>query len=81
MYVLTLDEPFQPQPPDFLNQTTLPVLRRLRQDPQFRLLPFQSRVGIIVFQRMPQDGLADPRREYSGRERTQREGRPKLEVK
>ncbi len=49
-YVITLAEPLQPDPPDFLNVVSLPILRQMRTDHQFVRVPFSSRTGILVFQ-------------------------------
>jgi hypothetical protein len=51
-YVATLDEPFQAQPADFLNRVSLPVLREIENDPRFSRVPFESRQGIVLFQRV-----------------------------
>jgi hypothetical protein len=51
-YVITLDEPFQQTPPDFLNVVSLPVLREIRRDSQFKSLPFKSDRGLLVFERL-----------------------------
>jgi hypothetical protein len=47
-YFITLDEPYQTAPPDFLNVVSLPVLRQLKQDPGFHQVPFPSRKGIVI---------------------------------
>jgi hypothetical protein len=49
-YFITLDEPFQTKPPNFLNEVSLPVLRQLKQDPQFHWVPFSSRKGIAILE-------------------------------
>jgi len=49
-YVITIAEPFQVAPPDFLNSVSLPVLRDMRSDDRFSQVPFASRNGVLVFQ-------------------------------
>jgi hypothetical protein len=57
--VVTLDERFQNASPNFLNVTSLPVLKRLREDPRFTATPFNNASGIVVFQVSPEAaGLA-----------------------
>lgn len=56
-YVITLAEPTQNASPDFLNQTALPVLMRIRHDNRFVQMPFASRSGLVIFQVNP--GLVD----------------------
>jgi hypothetical protein len=51
-YVLTLDEQFQRNPPDFLNVVSLPILEQLRRGGQFKAIPFRSDKGILVFERL-----------------------------
>jgi hypothetical protein len=50
-YVITLDEPFQRSPPDFLNVLALPILKELRQGGRYKAVPFSSNKGILVFER------------------------------
>jgi hypothetical protein len=48
-YILTLAEPLHRRLPAFLNEVSLPVLRRLQHDPRFSQVPFASHNGLIVF--------------------------------
>ncbi len=48
-FVVTLAEPFQTTPPNFLNLTSIPILERMRRDPNFVQIPFDSRNGVIIF--------------------------------
>jgi hypothetical protein len=41
----------QPSPPDFLNRTSLPVLRAMARDPLYTRVPFDSVRGIVILQR------------------------------
>jgi len=49
-YVITVAEPFQVDPPDFLNVVSLAVLRDMRSDNRFSQVPFASPNGVLVFQ-------------------------------
>lgn len=49
-YVITIAEPFQVAPPDFLNIVSLPVLRDMRSDDRFSQVAFASQNGVLVFQ-------------------------------
>ena len=48
-YVITLDEPFQSRPPNFVNVVSLPTLIELKRQPRFRKVPFKDS-RILVFQ-------------------------------
>jgi hypothetical protein len=60
-FVLTLDEPFQPATPNFLNVVALPVLRELKRSEDFTRVPFPSEKGILIFERKnPNSAPAHP---------------------
>lgn len=50
-YFISVEEQAQPQPPDFLNQVSIPTLKRIKTDPQFAREPFDSRFSIVVFRK------------------------------
>jgi hypothetical protein len=50
-YIITVDEAFQPVPPDFVNIVSLPVLRELKRDPRFERVPFPTGDGVVIFKR------------------------------
>ncbi len=52
LYYLTTEADRQPVPPDFLNQVSVPILKRVISDPAFARVPFTSQLGIIVFRRL-----------------------------
>ena len=52
IYFISVEESEQPKPPDFLNQVSIPILERIRQDQRFEPVPFQSVKRILVFRRM-----------------------------
>ncbi len=49
IYFISVKEGKQPEPPNFVNKASLPVLRRIREDDRFVLEPFESKLGVIVF--------------------------------
>jgi hypothetical protein len=51
VYFISLEPTRQPQPPDFLNQVALPVLRRISQDEKYTPLSIPSTCGVVVFKR------------------------------
>ena len=50
-FVLTLAEPYNEV--SVLNPASIQVLKRMRQDPRFTPVPFQSRNGLLLFQFQP----------------------------
>ena len=50
LYYITLDERFQPTPPNFVNLVSLPLLQQIRTGPQFAPVPFASAHGVLIFQ-------------------------------
>jgi hypothetical protein len=50
-HFISLNEPAHPQPPNFLNQVSLPVLQAIRKDKRYVQQPFDSELNIIVFRR------------------------------
>ncbi|HUB80046.1 MAG TPA: hypothetical protein VMB03_14670 [Bryobacteraceae bacterium] len=48
-YYISLDERFQPAPPNFVNIVSLPMLRQIRMDPQFEQVPFVNMDGVVIF--------------------------------
>jgi hypothetical protein len=55
-YFVSLEEDKLPDPPDFVNRVTLPILRRVVSAPDFARVDFPSRLGILLFRRT--DGSA-----------------------
>jgi hypothetical protein len=51
VYIITLDEGFQTRPPNFINRVSLPVLQAIKTDPRFVRVPFESRLGVVIFRR------------------------------
>jgi hypothetical protein len=51
MYYITLDEHFQPLPPNFVNIESLPMLQHIRIDPHFEQVTTPSANGVVVFRR------------------------------
>jgi hypothetical protein len=51
MYYITLDEPFQRIPPNFVNMVSLPMLKHVRMDPGFEQVQPASANGVVVFRR------------------------------
>jgi hypothetical protein len=49
LYYISLDERFQPKPPDFVNMVSLPTLEEIRIDPQFEEAPFANTDGVVIF--------------------------------
>jgi len=52
VYFVSLEESKQPNPPDFINRVTLPILKRVVSDPDFTRVDFPSRLGILLFRRI-----------------------------
>ncbi len=50
-YFITLDEPFQRAPPNFVNIVSLPVLRELKGSSRFKRVAFGSQNGVQIFER------------------------------
>ena len=59
-YVITLAEPFQTAPPNFLNLATLPVLEQMRRDTRFARQEFASQNGVVIFQFNPVPASTQP---------------------
>jgi hypothetical protein len=53
---ISLKEPFQRIPPNFLNIVSLPVLREVSRDPWFRRVPFASHTGVVIFEPVEPSG-------------------------
>jgi hypothetical protein len=51
MYYITLDEPYQPIPPNFVNMVSLPMLKHVRIDPSFEQVHLTSASGVVIFRR------------------------------
>lgn len=51
MYYITLDEPFQRIPPNFVNMVSVPMLKHVRMDPSFEHVPASSANGVVLFRR------------------------------
>jgi hypothetical protein len=49
LYFISLEPSRQPQPPDFLNLLSLPMLDKVQQSAHFRRVPFESELGIVVW--------------------------------
>jgi hypothetical protein len=52
LYFVGADADRQPIPPDFLNQVSVPILKRVMADPNYTRVPFPSHLGILVFRRV-----------------------------
>jgi hypothetical protein len=50
-HLISLEEEAHPNPPDFLNHVSIPILRKIRHDPRFVRLPFASQSHIVVFRK------------------------------
>lgn len=48
-FLYLLSESYLDFPPDIFNVLSIPVLRRVRQDPRFTPVPFESRNGLLLF--------------------------------
>jgi hypothetical protein len=55
-YLITLDESYQRNPPNFVNIVSLPVLREIKHDGRFQMIPFPSREGVLIFERQEATG-------------------------
>jgi hypothetical protein len=53
LYFISLEETVQPPNPNFLNELSIPVLRRIRDDPDFVREPFASKLGVVIFYKNP----------------------------
>jgi len=51
LYFISLAEASSPEPPNFLNQISIPMLKRVQNSPEFVREPFESGLGIVVFRR------------------------------
>jgi hypothetical protein len=49
MYFISLEERALPQPPNFVNQVSLSMLKQIRTDTRFVQLPYHSKLNVIVF--------------------------------
>jgi 4-amino-4-deoxy-L-arabinose transferase-like glycosyltransferase len=52
LYFVGAEADRQPIPPDFLNQVSVPILKRVMADPNYASVPFPSRSGILLFRRV-----------------------------
>jgi len=60
-YFISLEEAAQPPEPNFLNEISIPILRRIRDDPDFVQQPFSSKLGIVIFhKKMENSGAEKP---------------------
>ena len=50
-HFISLAEPAHPNPPNFLNQASIPILNKIKADERFAPKPFDSNLNVIVFQR------------------------------
>jgi hypothetical protein len=48
-HLISLEEGAHPNPPDFLNHVSVPILREIQHDARFVQLPFDSQLHIVVF--------------------------------
>jgi hypothetical protein len=48
-HLISLEEGAHPNPPDFLNHISVPILSEIRHDARFVQLPFDSQLRIVVF--------------------------------
>ena len=48
-HFISLEEQAHPNPPDFLHLVSMPILTKVRHDPRFVQLPFDSQLHIVVF--------------------------------
>jgi hypothetical protein len=49
VYFISIAEEKQSRPANFVNEVSLPILKKIRQDPMFVQEPFESSLGIILF--------------------------------
>ncbi len=49
LFYISTEEQAQPNPPDFLNQVSLPTLKRIEADPRFKRVPFESKLQVVIF--------------------------------
>ncbi|AFM26532.1 hypothetical protein Desti_3890 [Desulfomonile tiedjei DSM 6799] len=49
LFYISTEEQAQPNPPDFLNQVSLPTLKRIEADPRFKRVPFESKLRVVIF--------------------------------
>ena len=52
VYFISVKEDMLPDPPDFLNMVSKPVLEHIKTNKKFKKIPFDSRQGIVVFHRL-----------------------------
>jgi hypothetical protein len=57
-YFISLDEGAHPESPNFLNQVSLPILKRVLNDERFERIDFDSKLNIVVFRNV--DNVVDP---------------------
>jgi hypothetical protein len=50
-YFISLDETTQPASANFLNEASIPVLRRIRDDSGFIRQPFSSTLGVVIYRK------------------------------
>ena len=62
---ISLEEAAHPEPPNFLNQVSLPILRRIRSDSNFVQQQFESELKIVVFRDLNESVR---RRHFEGRD-------------
>jgi hypothetical protein len=49
LFFISTEEKAQPNPPDFLNQVSLPTLKKIEGDSRFTRVPFESKFQVIIF--------------------------------
>ena len=49
-YFISLEETALPQPPNVLNEVSLPVLKRIQADHRFTQLPYESKHHVVIFE-------------------------------
>jgi hypothetical protein len=59
-YFISLEEADQPLTANFLNQVSIPALRRIRDDPDFVSVPFPSDLGVALFRRKTENAPPPP---------------------
>ena len=50
-HFISLAEPAHPDPPNFLNQASIPILQKIKTDERFAVKPFDSNLNVVVFER------------------------------
>ncbi len=53
VYFISVKENFMPDPPDFLNMVSKPVLKWVEKNKKFEQISFDSNQGVVIFHRIP----------------------------